>query len=77
VKPDGSEQLVRSARMNNMDDQIFKKILAVSDKEKVHHAIFSGITSIIVPEAILFEEISIQKDLIDNYQRPPIVPMPE
>lgn len=77
VKPDGTETLVRSAKINNMDDQVFKKIYAVSDKEKVHNEIFSGLTSIIVPEAILFEEISIQKDLLDNYQKPPIVPIPD
>lgn len=76
VKADGTEQLVRSARMNNMNDQVFKKILAVSDAEKVHNTLSSGLTSVIVPEAILFEEISVQKDMIDNYQKPPIVSQP-
>ncbi len=74
---DGSEQLIRSARINNMDDQIFKKIIAVSDKEKIHQTVYSGLTTVIVPEAILFEELAIQKDMIDNYQKPPIVPQPE
>ncbi len=74
---DGSEQLIRSATVNNMDDQVFKKIIAVSDKETIHNTIFYGLTSIIAPEAILFEEMSIQKDMLDNYKKPPIVPQPE
>lgn len=77
VKPDGSEELVRSAKLNNIDDQVFKKVIAVSGEEKIHHAVYSGLTSVIVPKAILFEDISIQKDMVDNYQKPPIVPMPD
>ena len=72
---DGSEQLVRSAIINNVSSQIFRNIVAVSEEESVHNEILSGIiTSVIVPEAILFEELAIQKDEIDDYQKPPIVP---
>ena len=74
---DGAEQLIRSAVINNMSDQVFKDILAVSDKEVIHQTIMSGITTIIVPEAILFDDMSIQKDNVDNYQKPPIVSRPE
>jgi hypothetical protein len=71
---DGSEQLIRSAKVNNVNAQIFKKIIAVSDKECVHHTLLAGPTSVIVPEAILFEEMEVQKNQVDNYQKPPIVP---
>ncbi|MDR1120505.1 MAG: hypothetical protein LBM08_06265 [Dysgonamonadaceae bacterium] len=73
---DGSEQLVRSAIINNVNAQIFKKIMAVSDKECVHNTLLGGPTSVIVPEAILFEDMEIQKNQVDNYQGPPIVPLP-
>jgi predicted Zn-dependent protease len=71
---DGSEQPVRSAGINNVDAQVFKKILAVSDEETVHQLIFPGPTSVIVPKAILFKDMEIQKNQVDNYQKLPIVP---
>ena len=74
---DGSEELVRSAQINNVNSQIFKKISAVSDKELIYNGNVGNLITIIVPDAILFEEMEIQKDMLDNYQKPPIVPQPE
>jgi hypothetical protein len=71
---DGSEQLIRSAKINHVDAQIFKKIIAVSDKETVHNTRLSAPVSVIVPEAILFGDMEVQKSQMDNYQKPPIVP---
>ncbi|MDR2626519.1 MAG: hypothetical protein LBC40_00605 [Dysgonamonadaceae bacterium] len=71
---DGSEQMVRSAKINHVDAQVFKKIIAVSDKETVHNTRFRAPVSIIVPEAVLFDDMEVQKNQMDNYRKPPIVP---
>ena len=71
---DGSRKRIRSASINNINSQIFKNIVAVSDKELIHNTINDGLTTIIVPDAILFEEMQIQSDRVDNFQKPPLVP---
>lgn len=70
---DGSEKRVRSAVINNMDSQIFKKIAAVSDQEYIYNGTAGNTISIIVPDAILFEELQIRSDRVDNYRKPPLV----
>jgi predicted Zn-dependent protease len=70
---DGTEERIRSAKINNMDAQIFKKISAVSDKELIYNGIIENPISIIVPDAILFEELQIQSDRVDNFRKPPLV----
>ncbi len=72
----GKEELVRSAKINEINQQSFKKILGVSDKETILESYASNLISIIVPKAILFEDLEIQKSMFDNYQKPPIVPQP-
>ncbi len=76
LNADGSEQLVRSAVIKNMNDQAFKRIIAASNKEFIHDTVAGNLLTIIVPDAILFEELQIQKTTTDNYQKPPIVPHP-
>ncbi|MDR0864412.1 MAG: hypothetical protein LBO74_05705 [Candidatus Symbiothrix sp.] len=71
---DGSEKRVRSAVINNVDSQIFKKIVAVSDKELIHNTLAGNLMTIIVPDAILFEEMQIQSDRVDNFKKAPLVP---
>jgi predicted Zn-dependent protease len=71
---DGTEQPVRSATINHVDARIFKKIIAVSDRETVHNTRLSGPLSVIVPDAILFGDMEVRKNQVDNYQKPPIVP---
>ena len=68
-----NEKRVRSAIINNVDAQIFKSIVAVSDQEYIYNGISGNPLSIIVPDAILFEELQIQSDRIDNYKKPPLV----
>jgi predicted Zn-dependent protease len=74
---DGSEQRIRSAEINNIDAQIFKKIIAVSDKELIYNTISSNLMTVISPEAILFDDMQIQSDRVDNFQKAPLVPAPE
>jgi predicted Zn-dependent protease len=70
---DGSETRVRSAYINNMNSQIFKDIIAVADKEWIYNTISGNLSSVIVPEAVLFEELQIQSDRVDNFRKPPLV----
>lgn len=72
----GKEQLLRSAKVNNMNSQVFKKIIAVSDSEMIYNTSAGNLVTVIVPDAILFEELEIQKEMVDNYQKPPIVSLP-
>jgi predicted Zn-dependent protease len=68
---DGSEKRIRSASINNFDAQVFKNIVAVSDKELIYNT--ANQVTIIVPDAILFEELQIQSDRMDNFRKPPLV----
>jgi predicted Zn-dependent protease len=70
---DGTEKRIRSARINDMSVQAFKKIAAVSDKEFIYNGMAKNLISIIVPDAILFEELQIQSDRVDNFRKPPMV----
>ena len=74
---DGTEKRIRSATINNLDFQSFKKIRAVSDKEMIYNGIAGNLISVIVPDAILFEELQIQSDRLDNYKKPPLVEQSE
>jgi predicted Zn-dependent protease len=71
---DGSEQLIRSAEISHVDAQIFRKIIAVSDRETVHNTRLPAPVSVIVPDAILFDDMEIRRNQIDSYRKPPIVP---
>jgi len=70
---DGTEERVRSATITNLDYQSFKRISAVSDKEMIFNGIAGTLLSVIVPDAILFEELQIQSDRVDNFRKPPVV----
>jgi predicted Zn-dependent protease len=70
---DGSEKRIRSASINNFDSQAFKNIIAVSDNELIYNTYANNLITIIVPDAILFEELQIQSDRIDNFRKPPLV----
>ncbi|MDR2683482.1 MAG: hypothetical protein LBB64_06410, partial [Dysgonamonadaceae bacterium] len=68
---DGSEKRIRSASINDFDMQTFRHIVAVSDKEWIYNT--SNHVTVIVPDAILFEELQIQSDRVDNFRKPPLV----
>ncbi|GHV58423.1 hypothetical protein FACS1894182_10690 [Bacteroidia bacterium] len=71
---DGSEQRIRSAEINNMDAQIFKKIIGVSNKELIYNVVSGNLLTTITPDAILFDDMQIQSDRIDNFKKAPFVP---
>jgi predicted Zn-dependent protease len=70
---DGSEKRIRSAKINNIDSQIFKNIVAVSDKELTYNVVLGNLLTIITPDALLFEEMQIRSDRVDNFKKAPIV----
>jgi hypothetical protein len=72
---DGSEKRVRSAIINNVDSQIFKKIVAVADEEFIYNTLGGNLLTIITPKAVLFEEMQIQSDRVDNFKKAPLVPI--
>jgi hypothetical protein len=71
---DGSEKQIRSTTINTLDAQSFKNIIAASNKEFIYNTISGNLITFIVPDAILFEELQIQSDRVDNYRKPPVVP---
>lgn len=75
---DGSEELLRGGRINDMSLKSFKRILGVSDKEAILNTLAGGLgRSYIVPEGILFEEIDIIKDNNVVLKKPYILEKPE
>ena len=76
---DGSEELLRGGKINDMSLKSFKRILGVSDKEVIHNHLIgnAGSSSYIVPESILFEEIDITKDNNIALKKPFILEKPE
>ena len=74
--PDGKEERLLNARINNYNNESFKKVILTSSEEKVHNMIDGNKVSIIVPESILFEELQIQNNGMQNFSRPPLVPRP-
>ena len=70
---DGTEKRVRSATIKNLNLQAFKKIAGVSDKELIYNGMAGNPISIITPDAVLFEELRVQNDGVDNFRKPPLV----
>jgi predicted Zn-dependent protease len=70
---DGTEKRVRAAIMNNLDAQSFRRITAVSDTEIIYNGIAGSLLSVIMPDALLFEELQIQSDRVDNFRKPPLL----
>ncbi|MDR1437319.1 MAG: hypothetical protein LBI65_04290 [Candidatus Symbiothrix sp.] len=70
---DGSEKRIRSASINSFDSQSFKNIIAVSNNELIHNTHAGNLVTVIVPDAILFDELQIQSDRMDNFRKPPLV----
>lgn len=71
---DGSEKRIRSAYISDLSDKSFKDIIGVDKEEFIYNTIAGNPTTLIVPRAILFEELQLQSDRVDNFRKPPIVP---
>jgi hypothetical protein len=76
----GDEQLVRSAYVGDIQVTDFKKIMGGTEEQYVYNTMISGggatvPASFIVPKAIVFNDVSIEKD---NGTQPkkPVVPNP-
>jgi hypothetical protein len=73
----GHEELVRGVTFPDFNMKSFKRILGASDKEYFYHTYNYGVlTTYIVPEALLFEELEITRDNNINFKQPFIAPQP-
>ncbi|MDR0686300.1 MAG: hypothetical protein LBF79_02415 [Dysgonamonadaceae bacterium] len=70
---DGKEERIRSAVINDFDIRVFKKIIAVSDSEVIFNGFNGDKLSVIVPGGILFEDLQVRSDRVDNLRKPPLV----
>jgi predicted Zn-dependent protease len=77
VNSNGTEKRVRSAVINNLNAQAFKKIAGVSNKESVYNGMMGNLISIITPDAVLFEELRVQSDRMDSFRKAPLVERPD
>ncbi|MDR1783092.1 MAG: hypothetical protein LBR13_02355 [Dysgonamonadaceae bacterium] len=69
----GKETRIRSAMISNIDDDVFRKIVAVSDTEMIRNERIGSVVTFILPDAVLFSDLRIQTDRIDNFRKPPVV----
>ena len=76
VYPDGREERYLGGVINNFNNDSFKRIIGATATEKVLEFLSGNKISIIVPEAVLFEELQIQSNGVQNFNRPPLVPRP-
>lgn len=75
---DGSEELLRGGRINDMSLKSFKRILGVSENEIIHNILSGNIgNTYIVPESILFEEVDIVKNTNTVLKKPFILEKPD
>lgn len=74
---DGREELVRGANLADFNMKSFKRVLGASDKNFMYNtASFGVITSYIVPEALLFEELEVTRNGNLTFKSPYVVPQP-
>ena len=90
---DGTEELVRSAKIADLNLKSFKRIIGVADTQQVYNTLQSGKTggyatyrsrfslvgapaSFIVPQAIVFQELEVEKEKDIVLKKEPIVPHP-
>jgi hypothetical protein len=71
---DGSEVRVRSAEIEDMDSQIFKKVIAVSDKEQIYNTLARSLVTVISPSAFLVDDMQIRSNRVDNFRKAPLTP---
>jgi predicted Zn-dependent protease len=73
---DGAETRIRSAEFQDFNRNSFKKVTAVSDNEQIYNGLgkMSNAISVIIPDAMLFEDIQIRFTRNESLTKPPIVP---
>jgi len=90
---DGTEELVRSAKIADLSLKSFKRIIGVADTQEVYNTLQKGKqdgyssyrsgfslvgapASFIVPQAIVFQELEVEKDKEIALKKEPVVPSP-
>jgi hypothetical protein len=88
---DGSEELVRTVKIDGFSIKSFKRILGSANSQFVYNAVIKGsnsyfsswnwglngiLASFIIPDGILFEELDLQKDKKSVLSKPPLVSNP-
>jgi hypothetical protein len=88
---DGKEELVRSAKIADLSLKSFKRIVGVADTQEVYNTVQRGKqsyyssynfalvgapASFIVPKAIIFQELEVEKDKDIVLKKETIVPSP-
>ena len=84
---DGTEELIRSAKISDLSLKSFKRIIGVADTQVVYNTLrknFSGYqfplagapAGFIVPKAIVFQELEVEKDKDIVLKKETIVPSP-
>ena len=90
---DGTEELVRSAKIADLSLKSFKRIVGVADTQVVYNTLQKGKeggfstyrsaftlvgapASFIVPQAIVFQELEVEKDKDIVLKKEPVVPNP-
>jgi hypothetical protein len=74
---DGREELVRGAILPDLNTKAYKRILGASDQDYIYHTYnFGTLSTFIVPEALLFEELEVTPNNNINFEKPYIVPQP-
>lgn len=89
---DGSETILRAAKVSTVNMKSFKQIVAVSNEQQVYntllygsnkklqrfgnHLLYGVPVSLIVPTAILFSDLDVKKDETVEHQKLPLVENP-
>ena len=73
---DGSEELVRGAAMTDVNIKTFKRIMGATDNELLY-SFGTPQTTVIFPDAMLFEDMDITRMANIDFKKPYIVPKPK
>ena len=73
---DGTEELVRGAIVSDVNIKTFKRIIGATDNEAMYSFDFPQ-TTVIFPDAMLFEDIDITRMPNIDFKKPYIVPKPQ
>ena len=73
---DGTEELVRGAVVSDTNLKTFKRIIGATEKELIYN-FDNPQTTVIFPEAILFEDMDVTRMANIDFKKPYIVPKPQ
>ncbi len=75
---DGHEELVRGVALPDFNLKSFKRVLGASNQEFIYNSFGLGaMTTYIIPEGLLFEELDVTKNNSITFKMPYLVPMPK